>query len=114
VHRRPILALVTACALLGSSPVRAQERALHVDADVEVDMPPIALARPDVLALTSRTLAPKAADLVATSPTSLSSPHVTDIRMSRGAKTAIIVTAIVVGVLVIAGVIVIGKPHKHL
>lgn len=113
VRRPPILALIVSCALLSASPVRAQERAIHVTSDVELDGPPIALARPDVLALTSRALAPKAADL-ATSATNLSSPHVADIRLSRGAKTAIIVTSIVVGVLLITGVIVIGKPHKHL
>jgi hypothetical protein len=36
-----------------------------------------------------------------------------EIRLSSGAKTAIIVTAIVVGVLIIVGVVAIGKPHRH-
>jgi hypothetical protein len=37
-----------------------------------------------------------------------------EIRLSRGAKTAIIVTAIVVGALIIVGVVVLAKPGKHL
>jgi hypothetical protein len=36
-----------------------------------------------------------------------------EIRLSSGAKTAIIITAIVVGVLIIVGVVAIGKPHRH-
>lgn len=35
-----------------------------------------------------------------------------EIRLSRGAKTAIIVGAIVVGVLLIVGVVAVAKPHK--
>ena len=38
----------------------------------------------------------------------------TDIRLSSGAKTAIIVGAIVGGILIIAGVIVIANPGHHI
>jgi hypothetical protein len=41
-------------------------------------------------------------------------PAPADIRLSRGAKTAIIVGAIVVGALLIVGVVVLAKPGKHL
>lgn len=39
-------------------------------------------------------------------------PH--DIRLSRGAKTAIIVTAIVVGALLVIGVVVVASKPKHI
>jgi hypothetical protein len=42
----------------------------------------------------------------------LSHPAMRDIRLSSGAKTAIIVTAIIVGALLIIGVVAIGRPHK--
>lgn len=45
---------------------------------------------------------------------SLFVPQPTEIRLSSGAKTAIIVGAIVVGVLLLAGIVVLSKPGKKL
>ncbi len=72
------------------------------------------LPAPDILALTSNVLALRPGAHASSTSLGLSKAHLADIRMSRGAKTAIIVTAIVVGVLIIAGVVVLGKPHRHL
>lgn len=51
---------------------------------------------------------------IATAFTARTHDDVTEIRLSEGAKTAIIVGAVVVGVLVIAGVVALGGPGKHL
>jgi hypothetical protein len=40
-------------------------------------------------------------------------PQMKEVRLSSGAKTAIIVTAIVVGALLILGVVVLARPGKH-
>jgi hypothetical protein len=69
------------------------------------ERPPLArimLTHSEALGLTERAVS---APLI--SPTS-------EIRLSRGAKTAIIVTAIVVGVLLIVGAVVLTRPGKHL
>jgi hypothetical protein len=58
--------------------------------------------------------------LTSTEAFGLTAPRVTsrlplapeEIRLSRGAKTAIIVSAIVVGALIIVGLVVVAKPHK--
>lgn len=41
-------------------------------------------------------------------------PPVKEVRLSSGAKTAIIVTAIVVGALIIVGAVALGRPGKKL
>jgi len=40
-------------------------------------------------------------------------PPMKEVRLSSGAKTAIIITAIVVGALLIVGVIALSRPGKH-
>jgi hypothetical protein len=72
------------------------------------------LVTPDVLRLTSDVLALKVpAQLEAARARALlpSAHQGTEIRLSSGAKTAIIVTAIVVGVLIL--VFAVGRPHRH-
>lgn len=62
-------------------------------------------------------LGPATRDVLVRSPSPLSVPlkdPTEEVRLSRGAKTAIIVTAIVVGALIIVGVVVLAKPGKHL
>ena len=76
----------------------------------------IAESAPDVLALTSEVLRSHTRELSpsARSPLASTSSSFTEVRLSRGAKTAIIVGAIVVGVLIVVGVVALGKPGKHL
>ncbi|WP_146645829.1 hypothetical protein [Labilithrix luteola] len=76
----------------------------------------IAESPPDVLALTSKVFASQTADAIARGPISMihGTPNMIPVRLSRGAKTAIIVGAIVGGVLILAGVLVLSKPGKHI
>ncbi len=73
-------------------------------ADVEPESAPVMLSSYDVLA--ARTPMP----LVA--PALELEPKVKEIRLTRGEKIAIIVTACVVGALLL--IFAVGKPHKHL
>lgn len=62
-------------------------------------------------------LGPATRDVLVRAPSPLSIPlkdPTEEIRLSKGAKTAIIVTAIVVGALIIVGLVVLAKPGKHL
>lgn len=62
-------------------------------------------------------LGPAARDVLVRAPGPLSVPlkdPTEEVRLSKGAKTAIIVTAIVVGALIIVGAVVLAKPGKHL
>lgn len=124
VNLRPTLSIVVALALLAAplrtaradESIEASETEESVEGLDRAESAPSftrlgGTSAPNILALTTNALsithlspATSKLDLVAKSPT--------DIRLSRGAKTAIIVTAIVVGVLVIAGVIVLAKPHR--
>ena len=63
----------------------------------------------DVLALTSDVFAHARTRLPTPTPVAPS-----EVRLSSGEKTIIIVAAIVVGVLIIVGVAAIGKPGRHL
>lgn len=122
MNRRPAIAVgLTLTLLTATIPVaRAQELDARVNTLVpaEVDAPTtndrVGVRRPDVLTLTSNVLGVRTSDMLARPlvPSPLSKPAMADMRLSRGAKTAIIVTAIVVGVLVIVGVVALGKPHK--
>lgn len=89
-----------------------------------VAAPPVARAQEvritspiTVLAPIDGRLGPAARDVLVRTPSPLSVPlrdPTEEIRLSKGAKTAIIVTAIVVGALIIVGVVVLAKPGKHL
>lgn len=62
-------------------------------------------------------LGPATRDVLVRTPNALSVPlrdPMEEVRLSKGAKTAIIVTAIVVGALIIVGVVVLARPGKHL
>lgn len=50
----------------------------------------------------------------AQAPLALFAPAPEEIRLSHGAKTAIIVTAIVLGALLIVGVVAVSAPGRHL
>lgn len=81
-------------------------------ADVPVERPIRVTVDDDVLGWTSRALAePRTltSTLKNDNPLMLA-PH--DIRLSRGAKTAIIVGAIVGGILIVVGAIALSKPHR--
>lgn len=72
-------------------PARAEEK--------DPPSPPVMLFAPDIHAR----IAPAQATLVPAAPQ--------EIRLSSGAKTAIIITAIVVGALIIVGVVALHGPH---
>lgn len=62
-------------------------------------------------------LGPATRDVLVRAPSPLSLPlkdPTEEVRLSKGAKTAIIVTAIVVGALIIVGVVVLARPGKGL
>ncbi len=125
VNLRPVISVVLSAAL-AMAPLRsahAEEIGSPSSSSERIDeQTPSTSARPlgastapNILALTASalSLAPTVGSHLSpmtTSKLDLVAP--TDIRLSRGAKTAIIVTAIVVGVLLIAGVVVLAKPHK--
>lgn len=69
----------------------------------------VMLVRPDVLAPNSAQL-PLFGIEPAAARSALFAPVPTEVRLSRGAKTAIIVTAIVVGVLLVVGVVAVTRP----
>lgn len=88
------VALLSASLVTAPLAARADEIALH-------RAPRITMTPAEVLATTR---APAVSASVAA--------RTTEIRLSEGAKTAIIVTAIVVGVLIIVGVVAVGGPAK--
>jgi hypothetical protein len=114
--RRAIAALLTTTMLSLPATARAQE----VESPVTVEVEPegasadldgrITVETPDVLALTSAALSPRAPSAIARTRVTTPASSTTDIRLSHGAKTAIIVTAIVVGVLIIVAVVALGHP----
>lgn len=102
------LRVVLLCASLVTAPLpaRADEAAGAEAHEIAVTVrraPRIAMTPAEVLATTR---APSVSASVAA--------RTTEIRLSEGAKTAIIVGAIVVGVLIIVGVVALGGPGKHL
>lgn len=111
---RSVIALgLTTTFLTTTTPVRARETEaapLPLPAPVTIEE-----RAPDILALTSEVLGSRPQRLAAPARSLLAArPDFDEVRLSRGAKTAIIVGAIVVGVLIIVGVVAVGKPHKHL
>jgi hypothetical protein len=111
MRARPAIALsvaITMAAIHAPATLHAEETAPTELADEA----PVTLTPPDVLALTSRALATKAPGFETARARALFANEGSEIRLSSGAKTAIIVTAIVVGVLLI--VFVVGRPHRHL
>jgi len=105
--------LVASVLVLTSAP-----RVAHAgdESDVNSEAAPVAGAAPsiDVLGVTAQTFhhARFASSPGGFTMATMATPD--PIRLSSGAKTAIIVAAIVVGVLIIVGVVAIGKPHKRL
>lgn len=108
-HALAIAIVCSAPALELGSEARAEPLAARIveaprpasDLTLPFGLPSGALGSPGTWAAT-RPLPP---------PEALRSPSRT-IALSPGAKTAIIVTAIVVGVLIIAGVVAVGHPHR--
>jgi hypothetical protein len=124
VKRRSVIAVGLTITMLAA----AMPRAAHAEESAstpetsapsaEEDAPPSiawpSTPPPDVLRLTSDVLGARGPEMFAPRHHVILPSTGTDIRLSRGAKTAIIVGAIVVGVLIIVGVVAIGKPGKHL
>lgn len=122
---RPLVAAVTASALSAALPVtaHAEESASSAAAPAPLVAPvaertvvmthvvpvlPLDVSRAALLAPSSSVLAG--------APTSLAlfAPAPRDIRLSHGAKVAIIVTAIVVGSLIVLGVVIASRPGHPL
>jgi hypothetical protein len=104
MNPRRALSAVLACAvLLLSSPrgARADESGAPIASTAPYEF------RPDALSdVTARPALGLGYRLAATAV-----PTMTEVRLSHGAKTAIIVTAIVVGALLLVGVIAVSAPH---
>jgi hypothetical protein len=120
VKGRSKLAAVLALTLTMNMPIAAHAQERDGEGEGEGDATPTATAAADWLVrvpspidLHVRGLArgPSTYDAPRTSFTPFA-PLPSGIRLSKGATTAIIVGAIVVGVLLIAGIVVLSKPGK--
>jgi hypothetical protein len=104
-YRSSIAAALVVALVTASAPRRAHAQ--------EAPEPPVATVMPLDLAPITPPL-----DFLAVNPARAAlagtalAPSPSDIRLSRGAKTAIIVGAIVVGVLLLVGVVVVVGKHK--
>jgi hypothetical protein len=101
---RRFVAVVLGIALSLGSPARAHAQEKQ---EPEAGVTLVSVLRPPPV-LDLRLMIP--APPTASGPLSSRALAPEDIRLSRGAKTALIVTAIVVGVLLIAGAVVVTRP----
>jgi hypothetical protein len=107
MRARPSIALVLACSML----VLSLPSIAHAEDEVTTPIVAPAFVPPRIFLTTAEVLAPA----YASSPLKLTNPAaMSEIKLSERATTWIIIGAIVVGVLIIVGVVVVARPGKKL